>query len=221
MDSVKLYHGSRNGIKGDIQPKSRNLCDFGTGFYMGTKPEQVKDLVFNEMSPVFYTLNLHLENIAQQRILILSDMDWAFFVLYNRGMLKEIKNTAFYQKLAGMDRDKDIIIGPIADDNMTMVMQQFTDGLITDKTFMECIRCIDYGMQYVAKTERACKQVEILRKENIDTTEPNKYQERENERRRENNRKLKKTRREYRGQGRYLDEILEEYQKQNSDQPDF
>lgn len=33
-----LYHASRSGIKGKIQPSSRSRCDFGKGFYMGTDP---------------------------------------------------------------------------------------------------------------------------------------------------------------------------------------
>lgn len=33
---VTLYHGSKSGIRGDIAPISRERCDFGKGFYMGT-----------------------------------------------------------------------------------------------------------------------------------------------------------------------------------------
>ena len=33
-----LYHASRFGISGNIQPISRSRCDFGRGFYMGTDP---------------------------------------------------------------------------------------------------------------------------------------------------------------------------------------
>ena len=52
---------------------------------------------------------------------------------------------------------------------MTMIMEQFVDETITDKTFMECIRCINWGSQYVAKTKRACEQIEIIKKEKITT----------------------------------------------------
>ena len=31
---MKIYHGSKNGIEGNIKPSSRIDCDFGTGFYM-------------------------------------------------------------------------------------------------------------------------------------------------------------------------------------------
>lgn len=31
---VLLYHGSKSGIDGEIEPKSRKQCDFGKGFYI-------------------------------------------------------------------------------------------------------------------------------------------------------------------------------------------
>lgn len=162
---------------------------------MGTKREQAELLVLDEPSSVIYTLNLHLENIPQKHILIFSNpMDWAFFVLYNRNMLEDfegIQNTQFYKNLANIANNKDIIIGPIADDNMTMIMEQFVDETITDKTFMECIRCINWGSQYVAKTKRACEQIEIIKKEKITTEKRESYYKNEADRRRENNKKLK------------------------------
>lgn len=185
---------------------------------MGTKREQAELLVLDEPSSVIYTLNLHLENIPQKHILTFSNpMDWAFFVLYNRNMLEDfegIQNTQFYKNLANIANNKDIIIGPIADDNMTMIMEQFVDETITDKTFMECIRCINWGSQYVAKTKRACEQIEIIKKEKITTEKRESYYKNEADRRRENNKKLKTTRKQYRREGKYLNEILEEYQRQ-------
>ena len=86
---------------------------------------------------MFYTMNLHLENIPDMKILTLSDMDWAFYVLYNRGSLETIKNTPLYEKISNLDRNKDIVIGPIADDNMNSIMKKFIKGEITDKAFVE------------------------------------------------------------------------------------
>ena len=56
-----LYHASRFGISGSIQPISRSRCDFGKGFYMGTDPIQPLTLVCNEKNPVFYTLEFNME----------------------------------------------------------------------------------------------------------------------------------------------------------------
>lgn len=35
MEKLILYHGSRGGIVGKIEPKNRLRCDFGAGLYMG------------------------------------------------------------------------------------------------------------------------------------------------------------------------------------------
>lgn len=40
-ESLILYHGSKSGIKGPIAPISRDRCDFGKGFYMGTDPYSI------------------------------------------------------------------------------------------------------------------------------------------------------------------------------------
>ena len=60
MKDIILFHGSRGGIDGKIQPISRVRCDFGQGFYMGEDANQAKSLVVDDDSPFFYTLKLHL-----------------------------------------------------------------------------------------------------------------------------------------------------------------
>lgn len=62
MNDITLYHGSRGGIVGKIEPNSRIRCDFGKGFYIGTKPEQAKTLIFNDNMPIFYTVNFELKD---------------------------------------------------------------------------------------------------------------------------------------------------------------
>lgn len=38
---MRLYHGSKSGLTGTIAPVSRDVCDFGRGFYMGTESNDV------------------------------------------------------------------------------------------------------------------------------------------------------------------------------------
>lgn len=45
--AVTLYHGSKSGIYGKIAPISREHCDFGKGFYMGTDRTQPLTLICN------------------------------------------------------------------------------------------------------------------------------------------------------------------------------
>lgn len=213
MGSLLLYHGSRGGIDGDIVPQSRNRCDFGCGFYMGTNPDQAKSLVANDSSPYFYTLKLNIDNINQDRILKVSGMEWAYLVLYNRGRLENIKGSKIYEQCQHMMSNKDIITGPIADDAMNDTMQKFLKGQITDKAFLESIRAIDYGIQYVAKTEFACSQIQIVSEQELSGSDLEFSINMASQRRQEGNRIADKIQNQYRREGKYFDEILEEAQK--------
>lgn len=73
---IYLLHGSRGGLKGEIRPCSRENCDFGRGFYMGTNPNQVKGLVVSDRNPVFYELKVDLTKIPTARRLYLTGKDW-------------------------------------------------------------------------------------------------------------------------------------------------
>ena len=50
-----LYHGSRHGINGPIAPLSRDRCDFGRGFYLGTNPLQPLTLICDFPDARIYT----------------------------------------------------------------------------------------------------------------------------------------------------------------------
>lgn len=44
---MTLYHGSKDRIRRAIAPVSRERCDFGKGFYMGTDRAQPLTLICN------------------------------------------------------------------------------------------------------------------------------------------------------------------------------
>ena len=205
-----LFHGSRGGLDGPIAPKSRTRCDFGKGFYMGSNPDQAKSLVANDTSPFFYTLSVDFSAIAPERILVLSDMEWAFFVLFNRGQLANIKTSSLYRHMQQLSNNKDFIVGPIADDAMNEAMSRFIDGDITDKAFLESIRVIDYGMQFVAKTPEACAQITVLSERPLHGLELEEAMHFSHLRRKEGSQKAFEIQLKYRREGKYLDELLQE-----------
>ena len=208
MDSITLYHGSRGGIVGDIKPISRERCDFGRGFYMGTNPDQAKSLVAHDQAPYFYKINLDLKNISEDRVLTLSGMDWAYYILYNRDRLNSIKGSELYSRIKHIGDGKDIIIGPIADDAMNESMKKFVNGEITDKAFLESIKVINYGVQYVAKTEEACKHINILSEKELYGKELTDALILSERRLKEGTVKANEMQRKYRREGKYLDEII-------------
>ena len=126
---VLLYHGSKSGIKGTIEPKSRSKCDFGKGFYMGTEPSQALTLICDYDKSKFYIVSI---DVTELEILnIPADLEWAMIVAYHRGRMEKIKGTDFYNKYHNITNNKDLIVGSIADDRMFYVIDNFFLGNIT------------------------------------------------------------------------------------------
>lgn len=206
-ERLLLYHGSKNGINGEIMPISRRNCDFGPGFYMGTEQKQPLTLICNFPHAKFYTLEL---NVKDLRILNLdTGLDWALFIAYNRGKMKKAEKSNLYQKYASMRNDYDVICGYIADDRMFVVLDRFFDGEITDKALIESLSALKLGKQYAAITEKACRNIKILEEVSLSTEQRAELIKLSEKNRREGISKAEEICRKYRREGRYFDEIIE------------
>ena len=154
-----LYHGSKSGINGSIAPISRERCDFGRGFYMGTEPYQPLTLISDFDESRFYVMSLDITDLRV--ITIKPDIEWAMLVAYNRGKMDEAKGTALYTRYAEMVNKYDVIVGSIANDRMFYVLDNFFLGNITDKALVMSLSALQLGQQYVAVTDKACSHVQI------------------------------------------------------------
>lgn len=158
-ESLILYHGSKSGIKGPIAPISRDRCDFGKGFYMGTDPYQPLTLISDFEQSKFYVIRLDLVGL---RVLQISpDIEWAMLVAYNRGKMDEARGTKLYERFSNMTNGYDVIVGSIANDRMFYVLDNFFLGNITDKALVMSLSALQLGQQYVAVTEKACRHAMI------------------------------------------------------------
>ena len=156
---VLLYHGSKAGIVGNIEPKSHSKCDFGKGFYMGTEPAQALTLICDYDKSKFYIVSVAVDDL--EPLNVSADLEWAMLVAYHRGRMDKIKGTSFYNKYRDMANNKDIIIGSIADDRMFYVIDNFFLGNITDAALVNSLSALELGKQYVAITQKACDAVKI------------------------------------------------------------
>ena len=100
---VILYHGSKSGITGPIAPVSRNHCDFGKGFYMGTDPYQPLTLISDFEQSRFYVVSLVLSDL--QILQVRPDLEWAILVAFFRGKMESAKGTALYERYATVTVD--------------------------------------------------------------------------------------------------------------------
>ena len=158
-DRVLLYHGSKSGIEGPIEPKSRKQCDFGKGFYMGTDPGQALTLICDYDKSKFYIVSVSVDELAH--IEVPPDIDWAMLVAYHRGKMEKINSTSFYNKYRAMTLNKDLIIGSIANDRMFFVIDNFFVGNITDIALVNSLSALQLGKQYVAVSQKGCDTVRI------------------------------------------------------------
>ena len=156
---VLLYHGSKSGIKGKIEPKSRSQCDFGKGFYTGTDPSQALTLICDYDKSKFYIVSVDTTDL--KTIEVPADIEWAMLVAYHRGRMETITGTPLYEKYRKMSKDKDIIIGSIANDRMFYVIDNFFIGNITDAALVGSLSALQLGKQYVAVTQKGCDAIRI------------------------------------------------------------
>lgn len=156
---VLLYHGSKSGIEGKIEPKSRKQCDFGKGFYMGTDPGQALTLICDYEKSKFYVVSVATDTLAQ--IEVPADIDWAMLVAYHRGRMEKINGTDLYNKYCNMTAGKDLIIGNIANDRMFFVIDNFFIGNVTDAALVNSLSALQLGKQYVAVSQKGCDAVRV------------------------------------------------------------
>lgn len=156
---VLLYHGSKSGIEGAIEPKSRKQCDFGKGFYMGTDPSQALTLICDYEKSKLYLVSIDTRQLAM--LDVPADIDWAMLVAYNRGRMERISGTPFYNKYRDMVASKDLIVGSIANDRMFYVIDNFFIGNVTDSALVHSLAALQLGKQYVAVSQKGCNAVRI------------------------------------------------------------
>ena len=204
---VLLYHGSKSGIIGTIELKSRSKCDFGKGFYMGTEPEQALTLICDYDKSKFYIVSVAVNEL--EILDIPANLEWAMAVAYYRGRMEKIEGTSLYNKYRDIAKGKDIIVGSIADDRMFYVIDNFFMGNITDAALVNSLSALELGKQYVAITQKACDTVRIECEVNLSYLERQVLKEAAESNRTKGISLANEICRNYRREGVYFDEMLD------------
>ena len=205
---VLLYHGSKSGIVGAIEPKSRKQCDFGKGFYMGTDPNQPLTLICDYEESKFYIVSICTD--ALKSLEVNTDIDWAMLVAYNRGKMEKIKDTDLYNKYRDMMTDKDLIIGSIANDRMFYIIDNFFVGNVTDVALVNSLSALQLGRQYVTVSQKGCDAVRIEKEIPLSYLERLVMKEVADENRAKGISLANDICKNYRREGKFFDEILDE-----------
>ena len=212
-----LYHGSKSGIKGEIRPISRDACDFGKGFYMGDKPDQPKGLIAAYSNNKFYEIEYNADNLKIKKFEndYTSQIDWALYIAFNRAPEQMLQYKKLCERYQSYNEDYDVIVGVIADDKMTQVMNLFFAGMMCDKAFIEALQFVKLGNQYVLKTDRACEKerFRILNEYTLSADDVKMMQAQNTNRKNQLNNVIHQIQTKYRRAQnvKFFDEILEEW----------
>lgn len=202
-----LFHGAKGELAGRISvSKSRTNNDFGQGFYTGESYDQAVSFVSGFDHSSVYYLDFDESDLKCKRYKL--DRDWMLTIAFYRGALDEYREHPTVKKLLNDARNCDYIIAPIADNRMFQIIDSFIAGEITDEQCKHCLAATDLGNQYVFISKRAVRKIKILERAYISSGEREYYKGRRTKETKLGDDKVKLARRQYRGKGKYIDDIL-------------
>lgn len=205
---IILFHGAKTQIEGALTiEKSKKNNDFGQGFYCGESLEQSAMFVANFPNSSLYIVNFHKEGLKARWFGV--NREWMLMIAFFRGRLEEFRNSRAVLELIESMKGIDYIIAPIADNRMFEIIDSFIDGEITDLQCQHCLSATNLGNQYVFVTQKALSQVQILEHCYLAQEEKDYYLQSKKESMEVSQDKVKIARKEYRGQGQYIEEILQ------------
>lgn len=202
-----LFHGSKGEIKGDIDVNfGRGNNDFGKGFYTGESYEQAVSFISTYDDPIVYFMSFDDSDLKCKRYSV--DREWMMTIAYYRESLEEYENHPLIEKIIKESRDCDYIIAPIADNKMFETINEFIEGNLTDEQCKHCLAATNLGMQYVFLTEKAASRLKIVERCYVCDKEREYYKKIKEDYRKLGNDKVKLAKAQYRGIGKYIDEVL-------------
>ena len=202
-----LFHGAKSEIEGKVDiHRGRKNNDFGQGFYTGESYEQAISFVSGFANSSVYYLSFNDKNLKCKQYNV--NQDWMMTIAYYRGTLDEYKDHPIVRSLIEQSRDCDYIIAPIADNRMFQIINSFIAGDLTDEQCKHCLAATNLGMQYIFISEKAVSQVKVIERCYIADNEREYYKNIRNEESKLGEDKVKLAKRQYRGRGQYIDEIL-------------
>ena len=164
---MRLYHGSNIAIDNINLAMCRPYKDFGQGFYLTDIEKQAEKMairvarIYGEKPIVnIYEIDDDFKDFKDLKIKnfgIQTTEEWARFVMNNRSrVFTDIKNV-----LCNKDNKYDIVIGPVADDNMALLFRQYENEIIDFETLVKGMIYKKTSSQYSFHTENSVK---LLRK---------------------------------------------------------
>lgn len=204
---ILLFHGAKSRLEGELSiKKSRKNNDFGQGFYCSESLEQSAMFIAAFPESSLYMLEFDKTGLKGRRFGV--SREWMLTIAYFRNRLGEYSESEIMKDLIAQNKDVDYMIAPIADNRMFEIIDSFIDGEITDVQCQHCLSAMNLGNQYVFVSEQALEKVTILERCFLAGEEKAYYLKTKKESGELNRDKVKVARRQYRGKGKYIEEIM-------------
>lgn len=202
-----LFHGAKTYIDGELSvERAKEGNDFGRGFYCGESMEQSAMFVAGYPDASLYIVDFDPTGLKHVQLGV--TRDWMLMIAYFRKKLNSFQNHPMILSLLSRLEGVDYIIAPIADNRMFEIIDSFIDGEITDVQCQHCLSATNLGNQYVFVTPRALRQVTLLHHCYLARAEKRAYLLSKAAEQKISNDKVKIARKQYRGQGDYIEDIL-------------
>lgn len=202
-----LFHGTSGDIKGEIDVNhSVPPNDFGNGFYAGETLTQGATWVAGNEYASVYCFYADLKQLKAMKFY--PDRNWLYSILYYRGALRDYEIPNEVAELIYEIEQSDIIVAPIADNEVYATIQSFADSEMTDEACIHAISASNLGYQYVFKNNEACKRLLFLDRLYLCKQEKEEYIAKKRTLSKEGLEKSRLAKIEYRRKGRYFDEIF-------------
>ncbi len=155
-----LYHGSNLKIDKIDLSKCKPYKDFGQGFYCTTIKKQAEYMAERVVKikggiKTINTFELDEKIFKDKEINIKKfnkpSKEWAKFILNNRDRNFKFKDS----KECNCDNKYDLVIGPVADDDIIVLFRTYVNGLINIDTLIKELTYKELTDQYSFHTAKA------------------------------------------------------------------
>ena len=166
MSLLNLYHGGESAVKVPrvVSPKDSRPLDFGSGFYTTTSLDHAKKWIGIRMRQHVYEAGCVSHFTADWEAIEKSSLKtlvfhgpenaWFDFVMANR-------HTSCFS------HDYDIVMGPVANDNVYETLTLFEDGIITKLEAIARLKTYQLVDQVLFHTEAALRFLHFVDSEKV------------------------------------------------------
>jgi len=157
---MKLYHGGAVEIQKPDLIYSRISLDFGRGFYTTSSKEQAIRFAKNlarrtKQTPIVSTYEFAVHEFSALRTKEFEEdiSGWFDYVVFHRTNKEELPT------------DYDIVIGPVADDQVATTLGLFQSQIVTKDIAIQLLKYWKLTDQFVFKTKEGLAKLHFIESE--------------------------------------------------------